>query len=47
MANHRLGKLDDARFQAVCAACDEVTAGKLDEHFPWWCGRRAPAPRAT
>ena len=34
MANHRLGRLDDARFQAVCAACDEVTAHKLDDHFP-------------
>ena len=34
MANHRLGRLDDARFQAVCAACDEVTAHNLDDHFP-------------
>ena len=34
MANHGLGKLDDEKFQAICAACDEVTAHKLDGHFP-------------
>ena len=34
MANHGLGKLDDAKFQAICAACDDVIAHKLDDHFP-------------
>jgi len=34
LANHRLGRLDEARFQAICAACDEVAAHKLDDHFP-------------
>ena len=34
MANHTLGKLDEARKEAICAACDEVTAHKLDDHFP-------------
>lgn len=34
IANHGLGKLDDSRFQAICTACDEVAAGKLDGHFP-------------
>ena len=33
-ANHRLGKLDDQRFAAISAACDEVLAHKLDDHFP-------------
>lgn len=33
-ANHRLGKLDDKRFNAICQAADEVASGKLDEHFP-------------
>lgn len=34
MANHALGKLDDERYAAICAACDEVAVGELDEHFP-------------
>ena len=34
MANHGLGKLDDAKFQASCAAYDDVIAHKLDDHFP-------------
>ncbi len=34
MANHGLGKLDDARFRAISAACDEVISGALDGHFP-------------
>ena len=34
MANHGLGKLDDAKFQAICAASDDVIAHKLDDHFP-------------
>ncbi len=34
MANHRLGKLDDRRLDLISQACDEILAGKLDEHFP-------------
>lgn len=34
LANHRLGKLDEARFSAITAACDEILAGKLEGHFP-------------
>ena len=33
-ANHQLGRLDDRRFELICAACDELLAHKLDEHFP-------------
>ena len=34
MANKALGKLDEEKFSAIAAACDEVYAGKLDGHFP-------------
>ena len=34
IVNHRLGKLDDRRFELISAACDEVVSGKLDDHFP-------------
>ena len=34
MANHELGRLDDRRFQLICAAADEVIDGSLDGHFP-------------
>ncbi len=34
IVNHSLGKLDDRRFHAIAAACDEVTDGKLYDHFP-------------
>lgn len=34
MANHRLGKLDDQRLDLISRACDEILAGKLDQHFP-------------
>lgn len=34
LANHRLGKLDDEKWNAISQACDEVIAGKLDGHFP-------------
>ena len=34
IVNHKLGKLDDRRFHAIAAACDEVTDGKLYDHFP-------------
>ena len=33
-ANHQLGRLDGRRFELICAACDELLAHKLDEHFP-------------
>ena len=34
LANCQLGRLDKRRCEAICAACDEITAGKLDGHFP-------------
>lgn len=34
MANNRLGKLDDKRLNLISAVCDEISSGKLDEHFP-------------
>ncbi len=34
LANNKLGKLDDEKLSAISAACDEVIAGKLYEHFP-------------
>lgn len=34
MANRALGKLDEEKFAAIAAACDEVHDGKLDGHFP-------------
>lgn len=34
LANLRLGNLDAKRAKAICAVCDEIIAGKLDEHFP-------------
>lgn len=34
MANNRLGKLDDRRLEMISAACDEISSGKLDDHFP-------------
>ena len=34
MANHRLGKLDDQRFELISQVCDEILDGKLDRHFP-------------
>ena len=33
-ANAQLGVLDTRKAELICAACDEVLAGKLDEHFP-------------
>ena len=33
-ANHKLGKLDEKRCGFICQVCDEVLAGKLDDHFP-------------
>ena len=34
MVNCELGKLASDKSELICAACDEVIAGKLDEHFP-------------
>lgn len=34
LANHGLGKLDDARLAAITNACDEISSGALDGHFP-------------
>ncbi|NCB63105.1 MAG: class II fumarate hydratase, partial [Clostridia bacterium] len=34
MANRALGKLDEEKFSAISAACEEISAGKLDSHFP-------------
>ncbi|HUL12621.1 MAG TPA: aspartate ammonia-lyase [Methylococcaceae bacterium] len=33
MANHEKGVLAPDRMKAICAACDEILAGKLHEHF--------------
>ena len=33
-ANYRLGKLDERRCKIIGQVCDEVLAGKLDDHFP-------------
>lgn len=33
MANHELGELDERKKQAICQACDDLLAGKLNEHF--------------
>lgn len=33
-ANHKLGKLSEAKMQAISSAADEVIAGKWDDHFP-------------
>ena len=36
IANHRIqpGRMDARRRDAICAACDEVVSGALDDHFP-------------
>ncbi len=34
IANFNLGKLSEQKRQAIEQACDEVTAGKLNDHFP-------------
>ena len=36
LANHKVKpeRMDDKRVRAICAACDEVIAGKLNDHFP-------------
>ena len=46
LANFRLGLMDAQTRDLIVAAADEVIAGKLAEHFRWWCGRpvRARSP---
>ena len=34
LANYKLGKLDEERKNAICAAADEVIGGKLSDNFP-------------
>ncbi|MCI6956122.1 MAG: class II fumarate hydratase [Candidatus Faecousia sp.] len=34
LVNHDLGKLDAPRADAICAVCDEILSGQLDDHFP-------------
>jgi fumarate hydratase class II len=34
LTNLKLGKLDEAKTALIARACDEVIAGKLDDHFP-------------
>src|SRR6267378_4352738 len=34
LVNNELGKLSDDKAKLIVEACDEVIAGKLDEHFP-------------
>ena len=33
MANHELGRLDDAKMWAICDSCDELLKGRLHEQF--------------
>lgn len=34
MANRNLGRISDEKCDLICAACDEIISGKLNEHFP-------------
>src|SRR6266550_2343129 len=34
LVNYELGKLSDDKLKLIVRACDEVSAGKLDQHFP-------------
>lgn len=34
VTNHALGLLDDERADLIIRVCDEIAAGKLDDHFP-------------
>ena len=45
--NMALGHLDKKIGNAIIAAAQEVIEGKLDDHFPWRCGRPARAPSPT
>jgi aspartate ammonia-lyase len=33
LANHELGVIDEEKMKAICAACDELLAGRLREYF--------------
>jgi fumarate hydratase class II len=45
--NRELGVLEASKTDLIAAACEEILQGKLDDQFPWWCGKRAQGPRAT
>lgn len=34
MANHQLNNLDDEKTRLICAVCDEIKSGMLDDQFP-------------
>jgi len=34
LVNHELGRLDDAKTEAISKACESVLAGELDDNFP-------------
>lgn len=34
LANNKLGKLDDVKTEVIVKVCDEISQGKLDDHFP-------------
>ncbi len=34
ITNHRLGILPEEKKELICRVCDEITEGKLDDHFP-------------
>ena len=34
LANNALGKLSDEKLEVIVKACDEVTSGELNDHFP-------------
>lgn len=34
LTNNELSKLSDKKCKFICEACDEISDGKLDEHFP-------------
>lgn len=34
IVNHQAGKLSEAKQRAIVAACEEILAGRWDDHFP-------------
>jgi fumarate hydratase class II len=34
ITNNRFGLLSDEKMKVICRVCDEITEGRLDEHFP-------------
>lgn len=34
IVNNKIGRLDDAKKNAICEACDDILSGKLDGNFP-------------